>query len=706
MNRQRLDKRRRVALACEACRDRKVRCDGGKPVCKQCDRRGYTLCNYSIIASSAQRRSEQEFIASLKRQIEELQDRLGQSTPRAHHATSANDGPTSVSAMGASLSLTGQAQSPSEGFYGQSSVLALLKEIHSPGVQSDCTNNSPQMRSKPEPSSSHQASRNDRFIDYLRPAYSLPPRSIADKLSGLYFQSVHIFYPWIHAPSFQDSFERIWTGAHEAGYVAEAGPDIGLGGSKCSTAAFYCALNAMFALGCEFSDLPAEVKDETSAGFYQRMKELLPMNILDRGSLADIQTLLLVGQYLLCTQNATRCWNVVGLACRMALGIGLQSEPAVSLSNLEVEMRRRVWYACIQMDVTVSMTLGRPPTMRDNCNVPLPSPIDDKFLSYSTSDSVQPPEKFSINHFCVENIKLAEILADILEYVYHPRSTTTNLRPSHFNHANPQNSFDTIMALNSSLDDFATALPDKLHWDKIQSLQNVDPIVHRQSNVLHARYLHLKILLHRPSFTHYCSSARQPPNPRTTHQRLASSLHTECAFICAETACQLIHSLTAAAQIDSTGAWWYSVFYIVTSAAILILAESTEALARQFGEGELRRAWEGCRGLLERLGERHVRAGVYVRSLTGLREGLRPQGGPSTVIQTLVGVDEGVGGPNDVHGWGGAGIRGVGVVPGPQDHAGEPMWQGDGFVGDQSIFTLLDDWEAGVGNIMMPDDQW
>lgn len=55
-------KRKRVALACEACRERKVRCDGSKPVCRPCAKRAESSlpCVYSVISSSAKQVSEQE----------------------------------------------------------------------------------------------------------------------------------------------------------------------------------------------------------------------------------------------------------------------------------------------------------------------------------------------------------------------------------------------------------------------------------------------------------------------------------------------------------------------------------------------------------------------------------------------------------------------------------------------------------------------
>jgi hypothetical protein len=55
-------KRKRVALACDICRERKIRCDGSKPLCGPCSKRGVppTQCTYTVIAGTAKQLSEQE----------------------------------------------------------------------------------------------------------------------------------------------------------------------------------------------------------------------------------------------------------------------------------------------------------------------------------------------------------------------------------------------------------------------------------------------------------------------------------------------------------------------------------------------------------------------------------------------------------------------------------------------------------------------
>lgn len=57
-------KRKRIALACEPCRDRKVKCDGTKPTCKVCEKRAdpKIQCLYTLVPQTAKQISEQEYV--------------------------------------------------------------------------------------------------------------------------------------------------------------------------------------------------------------------------------------------------------------------------------------------------------------------------------------------------------------------------------------------------------------------------------------------------------------------------------------------------------------------------------------------------------------------------------------------------------------------------------------------------------------------
>lgn len=185
----------------------------------------------------------------------------------------------------------------------------------------------------------------------LQVHFALPPREVADRLLDLYFDSVHIFYPWTHSLSFREEYERLWS-PQRPDRDADNRPDIGLGGGRCPRHVFFTALNAMLALGCEFSDVSPEDKEAASAMFFDRMRNLLHLDVLDSGSISHVQALLLVGHYLLCTHYPTQCWNAIGLACRMAVGLGLQLDSSADdISEAEKQIRYRVWYGCVQIDM-------------------------------------------------------------------------------------------------------------------------------------------------------------------------------------------------------------------------------------------------------------------------------------------------------------------------------------------------------------------
>lgn len=266
-----------------------------------------------------------------------------------------------VNAMGASLAVQSSdhnTPSQDEVYYGQSSVHSLLQHIPRPDptistpAGASGTQQNHHFPDKPRSQQRHVTIRPpERMGSLLQPEYALPPRSMSKTLLHLYLDNIHVFYPWVHSPTFCSRFEALWEldGLHDATIPPSAGGDVGLGGPKCPSRTFYCAVNAMFALGCEFSDFPD--KQVASATFYRRVRRLLDGDILDNSSISLVQVLLLVSHYLLTTQYPTRCYNMIGLACRMAVGLGLHlDKPGAGHTDTETQMRRRLWHGCVQME--------------------------------------------------------------------------------------------------------------------------------------------------------------------------------------------------------------------------------------------------------------------------------------------------------------------------------------------------------------------
>lgn len=78
-----------------------------------------------------------------------------------------------------------------------------------------------------------------------------------------------------------------------------------------------------------------------------------------------------------------------------------------------------------------------------------------------------------------------------------------------------------------------------------------------------SRLLHLKLLLHRPALSLYCSSKsnNRPSLERLSGlNRFSSPYPADSAVVCVEAACGLIDVVDRAVADNSAGAWWYCVF--------------------------------------------------------------------------------------------------------------------------------------------------
>lgn len=191
---------------------------------------------------------------------------------------------------------------------------------------------------------------------------TIPPRDEADDLVENYWRWTHSLYPLIHRPSFEERYRMIWypqTEPRRLRTEAPASTAVGIYTSM-GDRLFYCMLNSVFALGALFSPrMDHKDRDQLSRSLYERAKKLMDLDMLAAGSLALVQTLLLMGQYLQSTEMSSTCWNIVGLAVRVAQNIGLHHDPkncnqsccpAQTLDQTEMEMRRRAWAGCVLLD--------------------------------------------------------------------------------------------------------------------------------------------------------------------------------------------------------------------------------------------------------------------------------------------------------------------------------------------------------------------
>ncbi|KAF5579854.1 hypothetical protein FPCIR_10919 [Fusarium pseudocircinatum] len=245
-------KRRRVALACSACRIRKSRCNGVRPRCDTCDKLGFD-CSYEQQETSANLLVPKDMFAALEAKVKLLETNIEQHNIRLNlvEGTIKTSGSSSqdvtlplhhqpgnvvvnideIPENGAGQSMTdGMAVSFVDeqdcGFFGPSSNIALMRHILR-AVDTKRTQHVNQTSLTP-------ASEYSAYEGGLVGANLLPPDEVMQRLTRAYFDNTGLLFPYIHEQEFLDTYER-FRGTHKSvhtwtihGLAVKAAMSIGL----------------------------------------------------------------------------------------------------------------------------------------------------------------------------------------------------------------------------------------------------------------------------------------------------------------------------------------------------------------------------------------------------------------------------------------------------------------------------------------------
>lgn len=120
--------------------------------------------------------------------------------------------------------------------------------------------------------------------------------------------------------------------------------------------------------------------------FYEAARSLLKPEVLESGSINSVQAFLLVGNYLQKTDRPNTGYNYLGLALRLAMGLGLHHElPATSPATQVSRHRRRILFWVLYcFDSWFNITTGRPSLLSEaNFDVRIPHNVEEEMLDSS-----------------------------------------------------------------------------------------------------------------------------------------------------------------------------------------------------------------------------------------------------------------------------------------------------------------------------------
>ncbi|VDB84043.1 unnamed protein product [Peniophora sp. CBMAI 1063] len=521
-------KKRKVQRACDVCRRKKVRCDGGSMPGNRCSNCiAYNLdCTY--VEAAKKRGPPKGYVESLENRLEKMESLLNQLCPNAdfskelgapidkeswardrqsehRHSMSSRSGVSSMTFGSGSGTtpvhkvnvehLTSDEEdalqidevnkkmanlSVGYRFFGKSSGVRLVKTALD--FKSEYSGRVVDERD-------FQRGQRDEFwtvhpwevlcLDNHEFAgmHHLPPPDLLESLIDLYFEHSNLVYPLLHRPT----FDRL---------RAES--------LQFSDDSFSSVLLLVCAIGSRWStDTRVRLDDTTmwsSAGWkYFQQVRMARKSFLVPPSLYDVQIFALGCLFLSGCSAPQVCWTMCGVGIRFAEDVGAHRRKVYSSTpRVEDELWKRAFWVLVVVDRWMSASLGRPCSIQEeDFDLDLPVDVDDEY--WENSDPAlafqQPPNKPSKIAYFIASIRLNQIVGFALRTIY-----SINKSKALLGFVGAEWEQRIVAELDSTLNKWVDGVPGHLRWSP--SPEHAPFFV--QSAVLYSQYYQLQIMVHRP----------------------------------------------------------------------------------------------------------------------------------------------------------------------------------------------------------------
>lgn len=295
----------------------------------------------------------------------------------------------------------------------------------------------------------------------------LPRQDVALLLVDNYFAKIHWFILLFHQRYFRQRMHALYATSNPHALVYETADE--------STIGYTSVLLAVFALSLRYLNANQQRQLEAHGimadEFREKILTTLRLRILDilaLGSLEAVQLCILLNGFYLYHGEPEAAWPLCGCGLRLAQALELHrhlSHTRNTFSQLEIEDRKRCWWALHEAETYCSMVYGFPLGFVDaDCDAETLNPRDPWSIG-ADSQAFATNKPTLLEYKCAMST-LAMIVKSVLQELYQPQQATSVTRSESTGDGPP---LEKVKLLQERLERWFAKLPKQLRMEQLSN---------------------------------------------------------------------------------------------------------------------------------------------------------------------------------------------------------------------------------------------